>query len=107
MNKIEFAEMVNAIANIINVKPNEIHIIQMKRKWGSCSSKRRLTFNLSLLDKNNDFIREVIIHELLHLRYEKHDLMFNSMLEVYMKKTENLYKNNHRIGINRRINEFL
>ena len=92
--------MVNAIANIINVRPNEIQIRKMKRKWGSCSSKGRLTFNLSLLDKNNDFIREVIIHELLHLRYEKHDKLFNNILKIYMEKTKNINQNKIENWIN-------
>ncbi len=100
MNKIEFINMVNTIANIINVKPNEIQIRKMKRKWGSCSSRGRLTFNLTLLDKNDDFIREVIIHELLHLRYEKHDKLFNNLIKIYMEKTENINKNSIEKWIN-------
>lgn len=93
MNKIEFISMVTSIADVINVKPNEIQVRQMKRKWGSCSSKGRLTFNINLLDKNNDFIREVIIHELLHLRYEEHDKLFNNILKIYMEKTKNINQN--------------
>ncbi len=85
--------MVTSIADVINVKPNEIQVRQMKRKWGSCSSKGRLTFNINLLDKNNDFIREVIIHELLHLRYEEHDKLFNNILKIYMEKTKNINQN--------------
>jgi predicted metal-dependent hydrolase len=92
--------MVNAIANIVNVNPKEINIRKMKRKWGSCSLKGRVTFNLNLLDKNNDFIREVIIHELLHLRYQKHDKLFNNLLKMYMEKTENIDKNKIEKWIN-------
>ncbi|WP_298279313.1 M48 family metallopeptidase [Ferroplasma sp.] len=93
MNKIEFINMIDTIADIMEVKPNEIQIRRMKRKWGSCSSKGRLTFNIDLLDKNNDFIREAIIHELLHLRYEKHDTLFNNLLNIYKERTENIDKN--------------
>ena len=93
MNKIEFINMIDTIADIMEVKPNEIQIRKMKMKWGSCSSKGRLTFNIDLLDKNNDFIREAIIHELLHLRYEKHDTLFNNLLNIYKERTENIDKN--------------
>ena len=103
MNKIEFIDMVNKIAGVMDVKPNEIHIRQMKKKWGSCSSKGRLTFNTNLLDKNNDFIREVIIHELLHLRYEKHDKFFNNILKIYMEKTQSISENKTNNVINTRI----
>jgi hypothetical protein len=93
MNKIEFINMVDTIADIMEVKPNEIQIRKMKMKWGSCSSKGRLTFNIDLLDKNNDFIREVIIHELLHLRYGTHDKLFNNLLIIYKERSENINKN--------------
>jgi len=93
MNKNEFIYTANEIANIMDVKPNQIQIRKMKRKWGSCSPKGRVTFNLDLLDMDDNAIKEVIIHELLHLRYEKHDKLFKELLIIYMKKTKNVNKN--------------
>lgn len=93
MNKNEFIYIVNEIANIIDVKPSQIQIRKMKRKWGSCSSKGRVTFNSDLLDKDDNAIKEVIVHELLHLRYEKHDKLFEQLLIVYMQKSKNINRN--------------
>lgn len=70
----------------VSVKPKEIHLRKMKRKWASCSSKGRLTFDYSLLNKPRDERYKVIIHELLQLKYPNHGKMFNTMLDTYLKK---------------------
>ncbi len=78
-----------AWADIVGVKPKEIHIRKMKKKWGSCSSKGRLTFNAALLNESKKVRWETILHELLHLRYPKHGKMFNRLLETYSRKSIN------------------
>lgn len=81
-----FKKDVLAIANIIGVKPKEIHIRQMKRKVASCSSKGRLTFDKSVLNEAKEKRYEIIIHELLHLKYPNHGKMFKLMLNIYLEK---------------------
>ena len=71
----------------VGVKPKEIHIRKMKRKWASCSSRGRLTFDYSLLNEARDERYRVILHELLHLKYPTHGKMFNTMLNTYLKKS--------------------
>ncbi len=44
-----FKEDVWRLAKEVGVKPKEIHIRKMKRKLASCSSKGRLTFDVSIL----------------------------------------------------------
>ncbi len=82
----EFKLEVREWADKIGVEPKEIHIRKMSRKWASCSSKGRLTFNTSLLKESEDFRLKTIIHELLHLKYPNHGKMFNSLLNTYLKK---------------------
>ena len=82
----EFKREVTSLASEIGVDAKEIHLRQMKRKWASCSSKGRLTFDISLLEQPRDFRIEVVLHELLHLRYPKHNRMFKAMLEAYVEK---------------------
>ena len=55
-------------AERIKVKPREIHIRKMTKKWASCSSKGRLTFDTEVLDLPANKRNEIIVHELLHLR---------------------------------------
>ncbi len=79
-----FKSEVNAWAKKIGVEPKEVHIRPMKRKWASCSSKGRLTFNTDLLKESAPFRREVIVHELLHLKIPNHGKVFRSLLRAYL-----------------------
>ncbi|MBO7927960.1 MULTISPECIES: M48 family metallopeptidase [Pseudoalteromonas] len=56
--------------------PNDLNIAVYKRKWGSCNSKRALTFNLLLIGAPHSIIDYVIVHELAHLRYLNHSKAF-------------------------------
>jgi hypothetical protein len=78
-----FKAEVRTWAERIGVQPREIHIRPMKRKWASCSSNGRLTFNLDLLCQPSKVRAEVIIHELLHLRLPNHGRLFRALLEAY------------------------
>ena len=80
----EFKEHVLEWSQKIGVKPKEIHIREMTRKWASCSTKGRLTFATSLLEESKKKRDEVIVHELLHLRYPNHGKMFHVMLKSYI-----------------------
>lgn len=82
----QFKNEVMDLAKELAVIPKEIHIRTMKRKWGSCSSKGRLTFDKNLLTKSTDERYKIIIHELLHLRYPKHNKMFKTLLDAYLNK---------------------
>ena len=79
-----FKAEVNAWAKKIEVEPKEVHVRPMKRKWASCSSHGRLTFNTELLREPASFRREVIVHELLHLNVPNHGKVFRSLLRAYL-----------------------
>ena len=68
------------------VEIKEIHIRRMKQKWASCSSRGRLTFDPELMEKPRDIRLKAILHELLHLRYPNHGVMFRRMLQNHLKK---------------------
>lgn len=82
----EFKQDVRAWAKEIGVEPKEIHLRRMKRKWASCSSKGRLTFDPSLLKEPKESRLRKILHELLHLKYPNHGRMFNLLLNIYLRK---------------------
>lgn len=79
-----FRAEVEAWAQRIGVTPREIRIRPMKRKWGSCSSQGRLTFDADLLRQPADFRREVIVHELLHLKVPNHGPLFKALMAAYL-----------------------
>jgi len=93
MNQTEFRNRVLAWAKIINVKPKEIQIRKMTKKWGECSSTGIVTFAEDLLSQPLEFIDSVIVHELLHLRYPRHNKMFKLMHGIYLKEAYKLAEN--------------
>lgn len=86
MTPEEFKDEVRIWAAKIGVKPKEIHLREMKRKWASCSSRGRLTFDTSLLDEPEEVRARTILHELLHLRYPNHGRMFRMLLDIHLRK---------------------
>jgi len=87
MTSETFKEEVMMLASKVGVKPKQIHIQAMKRKWASCSRKGRLTFDKQLLNEPYDVRIKVILHELLHLKYPNHGKMFTLLMDTYLKKT--------------------
>ncbi|MCX7973181.1 MAG: M48 family metallopeptidase [Candidatus Aminicenantes bacterium] len=79
-----FKAEVLAWAKRIKVQPADIHIRPMKRKWASCSSKGRLTFDTELLKQSAKFRAEVIVHELLHLKIPNHGPLFRNLMKSYL-----------------------
>lgn len=71
-------------AGRLEVEPAEIYVIGMRRKWASCSPRGRVTFDSELLRKPEDFRREVIIHELLHLKVPNHGQLFSALLRTHL-----------------------
>ena len=68
----------------IDVEPKQVHIRSMTRKWGSCSTAGRLTLDEGLTRQPAAFRREVIVHELLHLKVPNHGKLFKALLKAYL-----------------------
>ena len=80
----DFKREVLTWADEIGVSPKEIHVRRMTRKWGSCSSKGRVTFSYEFLNRSYEERAIVIVHELLHLRYPTHNKFFKSLWSAYL-----------------------
>lgn len=79
-----FKAEVLAWAERIGVTPVEVHVRPMRRKWASCSSRGRLTFDSQLLSQPSPVRDEVIVHELLHLRVPNHGPLFRALLRAHV-----------------------
>jgi len=67
-------------------------IRRMKTKWGSCNpTARHILFNLELAKKPMHCLEYILVHELVHLFYRKHDKNFYAMLTRLMPKWQ-LYR---------------
>jgi hypothetical protein len=73
-------------ATELQVNPKEVHIMEMKNKWASCSSKGRLSFSKALLEEPKEVRSKAIVHELLHLKYPNHGKMFKALLKSHLSK---------------------
>ncbi|PEL11953.1 M48 family metallopeptidase [Bacillus sp. AFS017336] len=58
------------------VKPSSIRITDSKTNWGTCDSKRQLTFNWKLAMAPQQVIDYVVVHEMCHLIHMNHDRSF-------------------------------
>lgn len=83
-----FKQEVNSWSELLEVSPKEVHVAPMTRKWASCSSKGRVTFAVDLLAQPEPVRREVIVHELLHLKVPNHGPLFRALLSTHLSATE-------------------
>lgn len=76
----------------IGVAVKQVHLRPMTTKWGSVSTKGRLTLNTELLDLPRPLGEFVIVHELVHLLAPNHGKVFKSFLSAYMPDWEERYQ---------------
>jgi len=82
--KEQFKAKIAHWAAVTKVKPVQIHIQKMKKKWASCSGKGRVCFSADLLHEQRAFQEYVIVHELLHLQVPNHGKLFKSLMSAYL-----------------------
>ena len=89
-NKLEyiFPELIKQT----NLVPNKIRIRNIKYAWGSCSSNKNITMNLKLVNKSEEEIKYVALHELCHLKYMNHSDKFWNLVEKYMPNYKEIRK---------------
>lgn len=72
--------------------PLTISVKQLKSRWGSCSSKGKITLNAELIKLEEKFADYVIIHELCHLKYHNHGREFYRLLEELVPDYKSIRK---------------
>ena len=83
--RIEIKRLLATWQEKTNLIPESWQIKDMKTKWGSCTkNKAKLWFNLQLVKKPIECIEYVVLHELIHLRVEKHNNEFKNLMHQYM-----------------------
>ena len=74
----------------LRVNPRIIRVQQMRRKWGSCSTKGIITLASDLADEDRRFQDFVIAHELLHMRVPNHGRLFKALMSAYVPEWRRL-----------------
>ncbi|MBO9489490.1 M48 family metallopeptidase [Endozoicomonas sp. G2_1] len=69
---------------ITELLPASYKVRYYKSKWGSCNSRKALTFN-SLLAMTPDYVVDyIVVHELCHLVHLNHSSQFWQLVECYI-----------------------
>jgi predicted metal-dependent hydrolase len=76
-------EIADVEAGRIGVSYQRIRIGAQRTLWGSCSSRRTLSFNWRLVLAPREVIDYVVVHELCHLRVPNHPPAFWRLLEEH------------------------
>ena len=71
-------------AQRLNVRPRQVRVQRMTRKWGSCSTSGIVTLAAELAEQDSDFQDFVIAHELLHLRVPNHGKLFKALMTAHV-----------------------
>ena len=71
-------------ARRLSVRPRQVRIQPMTRKWGSCSTAGTVTLATDLADQHPSFQDFVIAHELLHLRVPNHGRLFKALMTAHV-----------------------
>jgi hypothetical protein len=85
-----FKSQVMQWAERIRVRPRQVRIQRMRRKWASCSTSGTVSFSTEALSQPSDFREYVIVHELLHLKVPNHGKLFKTLLRAYIPNYESI-----------------
>ena len=75
-------ERIKIFASKLNLNFNRIAIRYHRSRWGSCSIKKNLNFNVMLSALPNNVIDYVIVHELMHLIELNHSKRFWELIKL-------------------------
>jgi len=76
-------EKIKEFGGITGLHPSKIFIKRQRSKWASCSSSGNLSFNLRLVFLPPRLIDYVVLHELLHLKFSRHNRDFWREVEKF------------------------
>ncbi len=80
----EFLDLVRELSGkygeLLAVRPMGIGFRRMKSKWGSCSSKGKISLNTWLQVLPGELVAFIVFHELAHLKVRNHGPEFKALI---------------------------
>jgi predicted metal-dependent hydrolase len=98
--KAEFKKLGWTWADKLRVRPKQVRVQPMTRKWGSCSIRGYVSFAKELLKMESEFREYVVVHELLHLRIPNHGRLFSATLRAHCPQQRILEEKLNEKGLN-------
>ena len=90
--KVIIGEKVRQYAPIVGVTYGRITIRKQKSRWGSCSAKGNLNFNVALMRAPEKVLDYVVVHELCHRLEMNHSARFYKEVRRVMPDYEQAEK---------------
>lgn len=85
-------EQVRIYAERLNLHPTEIKVMEMDRRWGSCTARGAVHLNWRLIMAPIQIIDYLVVHELCHLSIPEHSPKFwnqvGSVISDYEERRE-------------------
>jgi predicted metal-dependent hydrolase len=72
---------------------DKIVVKKLKSNWGTCSSKKVLTFNYKILFLAPNIADYIVVHELCHLKEMNHSINFWKLVAQELPNAKKLHKN--------------
>ncbi len=88
----ELLPLVDSYARRMGVEPGKVYIRHQKSRWGSCSPKGNLNFNVRLIALPRELREYVVIHELAHLKHMNHSKAFWELVGEFYPDYKNARK---------------
>ena len=89
------------LAQQMRVQPCGITVKNYNSKWGSCTSKNKISYNWRIIMAPDDIVDYLIIHELCHIIEHNHSKNFwhhvGTHCEDFQKKRKWLRENGHML----------
>jgi predicted metal-dependent hydrolase len=86
--KLVFEKRVQALSDLLGVRPKRVQVRDQKTRWGSCTGRGTLAFNWRLLLAPPAVLDYVVVHELCHLRHPHHGQGFWKMVQTFLPNFE-------------------
>jgi predicted metal-dependent hydrolase len=90
------AELAGQCEGILERRPSAVSVMNARRRWGSCSVDGRIRLNCKLLFLPAEQAKQVILHELAHLRVMNHSRDFYTLLHSLPGSSKQAEKANRK-----------
>ena len=77
------SKKISEICELLNLSFNKLKITSASSRWGSCNSKKNISFSFRLILAPKNSIDYVIVHELAHLSKMNHSKAFWDLVQDY------------------------
>ncbi len=67
----------------MGLRPTRVTITRARTRYGSCSAKNAVSFSCRLMQREEDLVDYVVVHELAHIRFKNHGPAFHTLIEAY------------------------